>query len=369
MTPHVNQAEVEDDALDITQKNAESDVRYRSESPGDGFVIPNTVAYTLYATFPGRQIPHSEGNLQTNSPESYQDIKNSARKLVEQNLGEPDDAKVLTFRYGYCIISKRGDSAKRRISLTSRNEWKHICRSLIADYSSGDHRKYDLAIHRGYFELPLRPKDLTPFAHVKRWDFIELMKPNIDEKKYVSRADLQKYTSEQMVRAIVIHDPCWAPTSIGRDDLIQDILQKSARKLLAMCVYTQVSMKCLKKLIELGYRDQKLPRTLDECCEKHRKYPEDMLDHRGIFNAAEFKPPGEYQEIRSRVVVPAIPIDADRNDLKTGNASRTSEGDLDSPATGSRSARNLAMIGEGTHGCVYRVRIDPYHHTLSEASS
>ena len=77
------------------------------------------------------------------------------------------------------------------------------------------------------------------FLKAKRWELEALMKTDIDDKGFISDVDIQKYTSDQMVTAIVIYDGCWG-SSPNPDKIIQvfqDIIRKGARKLLAMCVY------------------------------------------------------------------------------------------------------------------------------------
>ena len=377
----VHKTQIEDDDLISSQETTDfDDAERRSGSSENWFVVPETVRYTLHLICPGHHISHKEGHFKLSDRGSYEDIEKSARKFVEEARLVSDNAKVLNFRHGYCSISKGTDGIKRRISLTSFEEWGKICKSLARDWIDGDRRKFNLTIHREYFELSVRSTDPDEtLAAIKRWELNELMATNIDEKRYICRGDLLKYTSDQMVRAIVTHDPCWGlpPRSEESDRLIQDIRQKGARRLLAMCVYGEVGMKCLKKLIDQGFNDRNLPVTalstvaseVELCCRKHLKRWEYLRESQGIFQVAEFKTLGGHQEISSRTVIPVIPIDAGRYNLAREAASRTSEEDFESPMSGGSSARDRAWIGEGAHGCVYRVRLDPNQHSLSEVST
>ena len=250
---------------------------------------------------------------------------------------------------------------------------RRLCKILVREYRFGSDEEYDLVIHQEYFGLRIRPdeKSQMTFTNVKQWELERLIKNNIDDKPFISTADLQKYTSDQMVRAIVTHHSCWgsSPDPVEIENLVQAILQKKARKLLALCVYKHVDMKCLKKLIDVDRRyDNDLPSTLKKCCEDHQKYPMKLSQYHGIFQVATFNTPGEYQQISSRDVLPVIPVDADGDKVVAEEMSRNSEEDPESPNIRSRAAKERAMIGLGSHGWVYRVRIDPYHHKISDVS-
>lgn len=373
--------ELSRDMTSLHQEHAESDDGDNDStssvgSSADGPLLPTSFKYALSVTCLAHKTVRKENyHLNWNDRNSYQDVEKNARQLAQEAIGETDEGVVVTFRYGFCTISKRKEVTKRRLIFISQEDCRRLCKMMITEFNFGSDKEYDLVIHQEYFKLRVRPDeaDTETFEGVKLWELRNLMKTNIDDKKFISSADLQKYTSDEMVRAIVMHHSCWGP-SPNRDEiegLVQNILQKKARKLLALCVYAQVSMKCLKKLIEVERRyDDDLPSTLKKCCPKHRKRPDDSLvDHHGIFQAAVFNKPGEYQQMSSSLVVPIIPVDADGDAMDTTDVPSGSEDSSESSILSSRAARDRALIGYGSHGFVFRVKIDPYHHRLSDVSA
>ena len=371
-------SQLDESITTLAQEHVESDdgddqSLSSAEGFGDGFLLPPCFRYTLCVTCLGQSTLFKEHDLYWNDPDSYRTFEQSASELAEEASGRLDETSIMTFRHGYCTISKGKDGAKRRLGLTSRDEWKRLCKTLVEDFNSGVGKPYKLVIYYEYFELRTRPDkaEIMSFPVTKRWELKMLMKTNIDERKFISNADLQKYTSEQMIRAIVMNDPCWGPSPKLDDieQLIQDILEKKAKNLLAMCVYARVDMKCLKYLINVGHHhDGNLPQSSKECCPAHQRYSMDILDEPENFQAAMFKTPGEHQKLPSQVIVPIIPIDSDIDVRAAAKSSTDSDGDSDSPSLKSQSAKDRAMIGFGAHGRVYRVKIDPYHHKLSEVS-
>ena len=362
-----------DDGNDRSRRSAGSSAGSSADNSGDEAILPRTFQCTLCVTCLGYDTVRRKFDLHWNDPDSYQKFKQNAEDLAEEASRSEDETRVMTFLHGYCTISKGNEGVDQRLGLTSRSEWKRLRKNLVKYYNSGGKKIYEVVIYHEFIGLKSRTDeaDGIPFLEAKRWELGWLMKTNIDDKKYISNAYLQKYTSEDMIRAIVTNDPCWgsSPNSDEIEQLIQDILRKEARKLLAMCVWAQVSMKCLKQLIDVGHHhDSDLPRNTKSCCKTHTRYNVDFLQYHGMFQAAEFKEPGEFQQLPSWKILPIIPIDPDRDVPLSEETSKDSEGDPDSPIMRSRSAKDRAMIGSGAHGWVYRVKIDPYHHKLSKVS-
>jgi len=133
------------------------------------------------------------------------------------------------------------------------------------------------------------------------------MKEASGGSEYIPRTDLLRLTSMDMVRPILLEDPIPEQQQPDQDFFIEDVLGR-ARKLLAACVYTNLRMKCLKALMDMGHDDNTLPSTPltnKHCC--HQKCGprfKQLLVVQGGFYAAEFWKPGEHKRLHSCTVVP-----------------------------------------------------------------
>ncbi len=369
------------DAVSTQEAADVDDAGYQSESSGDWFITPEVVHYTLHLSCPGIDVPSTDGHLRLNNRRSYADIEKQSSTLVETARDMPTDIKVLNFRHGYCVISTGKDDIKRKVTVTNLEEWTKMCLRLARDFHEGNHRKFKLSIYREYFELSIRPANPKDnFAADKRVELKRLMRQNLDEKDFINRSDLSKYTSDKMINAIVSRDPCWgsSPHCVKSESLVQEIKHKGARRLLAMCLLAEIDILCLKKLIEKGYNDISLPlassgkalSVAEICCKRHEWQLGQLRSQYGSFQVAEFNVLGAHQELHSQSIVPVIPVDRwDSGLVSEEEQLEGKEEDIDDDLGGDRSARDRSIIGEGTHGWVYRVKIDPHQHSLSEVST
>ena len=159
-----------------------------------------------------------------------------------------------------------------------------------------------------------------------------------------------------------------------KDALIQH-LQSKCMILLAMLIYTDnpTPLDCLRKLLDKDYCDAKLsqqPLAEDDICHRGCKKGFDTLvEKQGGYIAAQFNKPGEHQVFHHYIVVPIhfCPMDEDSD----GPDSELAHGERDiKKITHSRQIdpKQGAFCGEGAYSQVYRVRIDPNHHTLARVS-
>lgn len=159
----------------------------RSVSPADGYIIPETVTYSLYITFEGQEVANAPKNIliSPNNPSSYDDIAAVAEGCVEAQYGPTALAgRSVNFRQGDCTITcdkhEENDHDKPTQGLSNQADWKDICTVLTNLWTSSRHKNIHLDIHRDYFGLLTRRVSDESFANAKRGEIWTLMKSAFD---------------------------------------------------------------------------------------------------------------------------------------------------------------------------------------------
>ena len=339
----------------------------RLDSSVDGVVIPETITYTLHIIFEKETvpIPASRISIQLNYTSSYQNIVENAKGCVRKHCESALAGKSLEFRTGDCtIIGDNNDNYEH--SLSSQEDWEDIYTILVNFWTSNTHHHLHLDITQVYFGLLKKRLSDESFATSKFNEISDLMTQNFEGKWYISRIDLIRITSADMIQQILKEDPV--------PGLSVEKIQQRGLKLLAMCVRAQLQMKCLKELLDKGQGDDEIssrPLTVvDTCHTKCRNKFRDLVNHQEGFNAVEFWSPGEHKRLPSRAVVPVHYYSEERHkgnrldgELKTSSVVEARELNEDDTAR-----KHSACCGSGAYSKVYRVRLDRAHHRLSAVS-
>lgn len=346
----------------------------RSGSPADGYIIPENVTYTLSVTFEGSKLPNASEkvSMQPNNPSSYEDIERKAQNFVEAQCDPTSLAgKSVNFRHGDCTITCDGhegnEIGKHTQDLSTKADWKDICTVLANLWERSHHRAMHLDIHREYFGVLMRRISDESFAKAKRREISNLMKSAFDGREYISRTDLLRVASMDMIRAIIVEDDTIQQDE--RENLIQKAYEK-APILTTMCVHAQLRMKCLQKLLDQGISDEMYPLEEKHCCHKNCKPDFRYLRYQGGFHAAVFFIIGGNQKLDKGTVIPVhyYPMDIDSVASTDSCRGSVSEEEAEDDDEDKESDKYRAYCGSGAYSNVYRVRIDPAHHNLARVS-
>ena len=335
--------------------------------PAEGPIIPTTVSYQLHSTFEGKPlVPSTKGKVPVNEVSSYRQIEKLAEQRVHESYEESLASKELIFRHGSCKIVSEGDD-KAIYALTLPEDWRDVCIALIQYWTSHSHQTLHLDIFRDYFALQSHGHGKVPISNTKRAEIDDLMKRSMSRSFYIPRVDLMKVTSTESIQQIIVQDDSLNIGTNEKEFFIKDVQQR-ARKLLALCVLARLKMECLKKLMDADLCDGSLPLKEKHRC--HAKCSADfriLLDKQGGFMAPEFNTIGEHKSLHSCVV---IPVHYHSTEQTTGSNTEDATGNSNNSAPSLENEddaeKKKACCGSGAYSKVYRVRIHPDHHRLSQ---
>ena len=336
------------------------------ESPVVGSSIQKIISYTLRITLEGSQDSELVKDLSVllHESESYQEIEKVAEThataLFAQTIGE----RELKVSYGSCSIASN-NRTRTRLPLRSQEDWTVLYNSVDELLKLHPHERLQLYISRHYLACQDKPTDGKSFAALKCLEIDDLM------KNYISHNILETVISDQTVYWIIKEDP---PNNMPQDEQDAFIrrVQTEGRILLAMCVHAQLGTKCLKKLLDRGWKDRgwkdsSLP-PLDEklhCHYEHRQNYRRLCKQQGGFRAAHFVQ-GEHKTLDPHTVVPLrfCSIAHANEDLDHEVAEVYGKKSQASPREEITSKKD-AWRGSGANSNVYCVKVDPNHHRLS----
>ncbi|MCJ1475517.1 hypothetical protein MMC13_004180 [Lambiella insularis] len=322
-------------------------------SPTSGeFLFPPSISYSIRCTLDNKLLPTNIcGSVPTNQRESFSRIESSAGQHVNVHLGNCLETTELKFRYGSCsFVNKEG--SKHVQALRSRKEWEEVANLLIKLWQSKAVKNFHLDICRDYFSLRLRPDNSFNFDEVIRTEIHKLMKPSLDGNKYIPREDLVQLMSDETVYNIIILNRSTSVKSEDKVDLTRKV-QAGARILLAICIYLRLKLGFLKKLLQDGFSDQSLLLSGEQHC-TDSKYDADfqsLLENQGSFAAPEFRQLGEQKKLSCYEVLPI-------RFYSTVMGTSLSKEKV-------RQAKETSRLGGGSYSRVYRVKVDPSHHSLT----
>ncbi len=359
--------------ISLDEAMSNSDERPRSETFDhsdhvEDYPIQQTLSYSLQLAFESESLP-GDGISRAISAnnQSFREIEREAEKQVRSRCAKSLGARELIFRYGSCtIFDEEGYESVH--SLTYLDDWRDLRTILFNHWTSGTQRRLSLKISRDYYALATTATGEESFAKTKDWEIHTLMK-KADGKYYIPRTDLWNVTSKETIRQIIMEDASINNMALEEKEAFVHDVQTKARKLLALCVYTRVDMRCLKKLRDLSVSDESLPLgDSNRCHDKCGATFQDLLAKQGSFMAPVFDILGEHQILRSCFVLPIHFVPKVDQDGTVGSPKNVAKGlpplsEAEEQVVLRR--RELANCGSGAYSRVYRVRIDPDHHKLS----
>ena len=345
--------------LDIDSEYSSSGVA----TPADGYVLPETITYTLHITFEGDAVLHEHKNksIHPNDSSSYISIEKASKECVLTQYEQTAlMGRELNFRQGTCTITCEDSSVRKHTQgLSTAADWKDICTVLVNLWKPSMHHSIHLDIYREYFGLLNRSLS-DDFAKAKRSELYRLMKLGFNGHKYIPLSDLKRVASMDMIRGIIIDDA--TIKHADKEELIREVYDK-APILMTMCVFTRLRMKCIKALLSRGVNDKTYPLEDRNCCHVECELDfYNLIRDQGTFHTATFFKPGEHKELPIATVVPIqfYPKDQDSTTVVDWPQRMSSEDAV--------LFKQRAHCGSGAFSNVYRVRIDPGHHKLAKVS-
>ncbi|KAL9119692.1 MAG: hypothetical protein Q9187_003751 [Circinaria calcarea] len=333
----------------------------------EGPIIPETVSYTLHITFEGKPLQQViEGTVLVNDGSGYRQIERIAGQQLRDRHPDSLASRELNFRHGSCKIVSDG-SYETIHTLTSQEDWRKVCIALINSWTTQSHQSLRLVISRDYFTLQTHALGKDSFSSTKRYEIDGLMKPSTSLKFYIPRIDLIRVTSADSIRQIILEDESLNLGDNEKESFIKGVQQR-AGKLLAMCVLARLGMDCLRTLMDAGLTDGSLPlKERDRCHQKCSADFRNLLEKQGGFMAPVFNNIGEHKALHSCVVVPLRFYPREQvTGANPEDETGSSNGSAPPLINEDDAEKRKAYCGHGAFSEVYRVRMDPDHHKLSQ---
>ena len=290
--------------------------------------IPTNIGCTLYTTCDGSAISLVDFKVPYDDSSSYQTVEDIAQEHVKLECAESLSGKSLNFKYGNCTII--GENVEKiGVPLTTKDDWRDVCTILTNYWASDSQRTFHLDIFRDFFSFRSRATSDVSFASIKRSEIQRLMKKASDGRKYIPRTALMRFTSPHNIREIIIRDPRLNLEAKDKEEFIQTVQQRSSC-LLAMCVYADLRMDCLRELLAKKCSDATFPLEDHHCCHLDCEPNfENLLRNQGGFKTAQFDIIGQHQDFDSDVVIPFhyLPVDVDEEDFIREGRQRESDED------------------------------------------
>ena len=342
----------------------------RSVSPSDprpqGDKISWTVSYFSRVIFDGSLVHSLPGphTIDIRDEDSYTKVNARIHKYVKENFAKDLASREPFLRYANCTVT--GKDYKTRLPLTTKEDWRNLITTRIFRQITDEELHLDI-LQEFAARMNCDTTDKSK-ATIVRHDLYELMKRNGDRKLYIPDKDREKFMSQDAVRDGINDNSTLSRELLKREEFIQSIHTK-AQILFAMWLHAGLDTTCLQKLIGNGLTDQDLPLREKHRCDIWCKQKFDnLLRDQGGFRAVRFDSLGCHQDLDHSAVVPIhycpkhIALQyrtAYQSEHEPGKNSMSSDED---EGKGKQDAR----LGFGGYSEVYCVRIDPFHHNLSE---
>ena len=345
----------------------------RSVSPSDsnteGDEISWTISYTsrvIFESSPARKLPTSQ-RIAIHDVSNYNTINARISKFVRENFGGALGSKELILRYANCtFIGNKGYRA--RLPMTSRKDWNAIV-TRIRKWDSDETLHLDILqefLTRTRMDFVDGSKEVR--MKVLRRELHRLMKPNGDGKLYIPRKDLKEIMSSATIRSIVDNNSALSNMARAREDLVEHIYTK-ARTLFALWLYADLEPSCLQELLKKELTDHSLPLRGDQICHSECELEfNNLLMHQGGFITVRLDRPYGCQNLHPSQILPIhyCPKGTALQYLTDGQPEHEPGKSKMDPQTAEGESKTKAKLGHGGFSVVYCVRIDPYHHTLTE---
>lgn len=339
-----------------------------TQNTAQGSVLLDPITCTLHTTLRGSLESNPPRNLEVllHDPEIYKRIEQAAEQHAKTLCAGITGLREMIFRYGNCTIIWDNVSRYRR-PLRSYEEWGEVYKSIVKHWTSHSHEQLHLHIWRDYHQQPTIDGS---FAETKNNEIHDLMKQAWGLKRYIAHSDFEKVMSDHTVCEIIMQGEC---KGIDKDRFIQQV-QSKGRILLAICVQSDIKMKCLKHILDREEKssDAALPFDMEDICHKScRSKFQRLLDAQGNFLAARFDGPGQHKNLHPSIVVPLhfYPRpDRRKYMIVEENIKYFNELQDSHSEEVAAKKKEAAFCGSGAYSNVYCVKLDPNHHGLSKVS-
>jgi hypothetical protein len=223
--------------------------------------------------------------------------------------------------------------------LEKEKDWSTVLQTMVGKfYSKNRNKRCKIELRWEYKSLVIRQIPGKTFAQAVRSVVREKMEQNWLAQDYLPRADFNHIFSDEMVSILLKED--WSLKSSSQyrmqlntetdgfslEDFTIEVCDTSVR-LLAVCVYSEMPLACLHRLMRSGIKGSNLPlerkhfETLKELkgvdefkCDNFRKTQGSFIPH--TFEPLKGGPP-VHESISASVVIP-IKFDPKKDKLGTG---------------------------------------------------
>lgn len=284
----------------------------------------------------------SEGEIRIGSTDSFDVIESGARRLLSRG----QDGTVY-LRHGTFTLTENDGSAQPESfssPLNGRQDWE-TCRATLT--SASNNVKFSIDLNFGIVpRYPLKA-DQTYVKYVELVLHDKLRSYGSSGGKYIPRVDLDAIITDDAVAKVINEQEeglsWWTDPEVtnrveAKERFIHKICTQS-RKLFAMYVYLELTMKSLEQLLLAGATDDDPPLMelrWNPDPDDRRKF-DDLVDKQGWFKTFHFRngETGQHHEVPQGTTVP----------VSFG-----------------------VKLGEGAYSVVYEATIDPCHQSFKRVS-
>lgn len=219
-------------------------------------IIPEFITYSLSLSFDDEslEIPEVVEQIAFDEIRSYERIEEDAENCLRARLVDRQ-TEPLFFCRGKCLLASdlRADHC---YTLSSQADWKIVFSDIVklhaTNFQEHIQESFHLNVSREYVALPTGDKSL---ASITRNQIHFLMKTGFDgRRRYIPNIDLQRIMTTETIEKLIFENPPRGMNEAERKVFVQRV-QQSAPKLLAMCIYAQLGIECLKTLLDKGLSD------------------------------------------------------------------------------------------------------------------
>lgn len=315
------------------------------KNPAQEQLLPDVIPCTLVVTYDHMPVGEPQRiPVRWNFPSSFQSLEKAAQRGLRSD--RKDSASQLYMKSGRCcLINDRIKKQHTSKVLEFQKEWPETVANMVTSFwSQHPDDEFHLEVQWGFSGLEIHHKEDETYAETIRGVIQGKMRQNWEQRMYIPRRDLNAIMSQATIRELVSQDSSlWTPKFEAQsDDCDLDkgsFVKKVTRlacKLLAICIYVDLPLVCLHKLLCSGIEDIDLPLKNVPCpMPRHETKWNYLLMVQGGFIAHTFDHNDgrlDHHEIEKQIVVPI--------------------------------AFN-GQIGEGGFGEVFEVSIDSDHHFFS----
>ena len=268
-----------------------------------------------------------------------------------------DLSTKLYLQFGSARILKKSDGSELQSCFLDNNkDWRnHLQRIIQRTLSEEVLVDFELEIRWNFVVLNIHRNPGESLAYAIRTAFHDQLISNFDSTKFIPRKAIDTILDESAVNELINEDDSFSDDLLThggrhwgrRADFAQHVFAFCI-PILALFVYTKMSMKCLYFFVDkIGIGDKKRPLTDRPLRE------DDCPDH---VSKADFE---DLLHVQSKFY--AYTFHFDRNNRRRTHDNLDDDNTLPILRDGSP---ERSRLGRGSYGNVYRVRLHPEHHNF-----